>query len=118
MSIVQGPRRIRASAHSMVVDDLHIFGASISPSEADAPLVVDTDRMLPSSTPFQGFKVVSGWRSKVIQLGGIGDSTKTTFATGNEIGWKTLRRLPLGNRFHRLAFERNDQFPPSSRIIH
>jgi hypothetical protein len=96
----------------MVVNDLHVFSAGGRPPEADPPLVVDANRMLPSPVPFQGFKMISGWRSKVIQLGCIVDSPETAFTTSNQIWWKALRRLAFGDGLDRFALKRNDQRHP------
>ncbi|CCV14187.1 hypothetical protein MESS4_650011 [Mesorhizobium sp. STM 4661] len=93
----------------MVVDDLHVFGTGSGPSETDTPLVVDAYRMLPGAASFQSFEVVSGRRSKVVQLGGIVDRPKTAFSASNQIRRKPFRRPTRRNRFHRPAFERNDQ---------
>jgi len=69
----------------MIIDNFHIFGSGGCPSETDAPLVVDAYRMLSGTTSFQSFEVVSGRRSKVVQLDGIVDCSKTTLSASDQI---------------------------------
>jgi hypothetical protein len=69
----------------MVVNDLHVFGTCSGPPETDAPLVVDAYRMLSGTTSFQSLEVVSGRRSKVVQLDGIVDCSKTTLSASDQI---------------------------------
>jgi len=54
----------------MVISNLHTIGITISPFEADAPLVVDPDAILPGPTTFELLKSITGWHSKVLK--GIG----------------------------------------------
>src|SRR5215207_9241658 len=51
----------------MVVDDLDILGSSIDPAEADAPLIVDADRVLALAIPLQGFEPVSRRDFQILQ---------------------------------------------------
>lgn len=44
----------------MVVDDLYPVRIAVLPDEADAPLVVDTNAVLPCPVALQRFKPVSG----------------------------------------------------------
>jgi hypothetical protein len=39
----------------MVIDDLDAFGIAAGPHEAQPPLVVDPDRVLPGTITLQGF---------------------------------------------------------------
>src|SRR3990172_8274234 len=45
---------------SVVINDLHVFGADIRPNEADAVSVVDANAMLPLSVAAQRFQLVAG----------------------------------------------------------
>lgn len=55
-------------AHSsVVVDYLDVVGVSILPTEADAPLLVDTNAVLASSLAFQLLKAIARWDSEVVQ---------------------------------------------------
>jgi hypothetical protein len=40
----------------MVVSDFDVFGITFAPYEADAPLVVDSNRVLPSAIVFKSFE--------------------------------------------------------------
>jgi hypothetical protein len=39
----------------MIVHDLHIFRSVFQPNEADTPLAIDPDRMLPSAIALERF---------------------------------------------------------------
>lgn len=43
----------------MVVNNLDLFRSNISPNEADAVTIIDTDAMLPFSVTAQGFQPVT-----------------------------------------------------------
>nr|BFF06767.1 hypothetical protein GCM10023233_17360 [Brevibacterium otitidis] len=51
-----------------VVDDLHIARARRGPDEADAPLVVDLDAVLPRPVALQEFDPVAGRNPKLVEL--------------------------------------------------
>jgi hypothetical protein len=51
----------------MIVHDLDIFGAELSPLKAHAELVVDSDAVLSGTISFQCFKSVSGRYPEVLQ---------------------------------------------------
>ena len=51
----------------MIVNDLHLLWPSIRPHEADPPLVVDPDAVLPCSITLQSFEPVAGRDAKVIE---------------------------------------------------
>lgn len=52
----------------MVVHYFHIFGASIRPVEACAPLIVYPDRALSRPVARQRFKPISRWTSQVLEI--------------------------------------------------
>ena len=63
--------RAMPSDLSVVVDDLNVLGPGI-PDEADTPLIVDPDGMLPSPTPCEPFQTIPWWRAQILQpLGGV-----------------------------------------------
>lgn len=45
----------------MVVDDLHVMSVAVSPGEAEAPLGVDANAVLPSTVTAKRLQVISGW---------------------------------------------------------
>jgi hypothetical protein len=51
----------------MVVDDLDVVPVTVSPDEAQAPLVVDSNAVLPRAISLQGFEPVSGKRSEIFE---------------------------------------------------
>jgi hypothetical protein len=57
--------RIHGFTSSVIIDNLDIVGTSVFKSETDAPLVVDTDTLLPGSVSAQGFQAI-GWRQMKI----------------------------------------------------
>lgn len=44
----------------MIIDNLYVVGISISPFEADAPLIVDSDAVLSFAIPFQWLQAIAG----------------------------------------------------------
>jgi len=51
----------------MVVNDLNIAGAAIFPAKADPPALVDPDAVLTLPVPFQGFQVIAGRDTQVLE---------------------------------------------------
>jgi len=49
----------------VIVDNLYVIGVSVSPDEADSPLVVYPNAVLPLTVAGQGFKSIP-WRNKEI----------------------------------------------------
>ena len=45
----------------MIVHNLHVVSVSIFPHEANTPLVIDADAVLPCAFPFQRVANASGW---------------------------------------------------------
>jgi len=54
-------------APSVVVGDLDVEGVSFTPDEADSPLVVDPDAVLPFAIPLQLFQPIPGRHSEVLE---------------------------------------------------
>jgi hypothetical protein len=52
----------------VIVHNLNIVGVAI-PSEADAPLVIDPNAVLPGAIPAKGFKTIAWRDTKVVQPG-------------------------------------------------
>src|ERR1700686_138133 len=50
---------------SVIVRDFDIEGISVIPPEADAPLIVDADRVLPGTVCFERLEAVGRWNPKV-----------------------------------------------------
>ena len=75
----------------MIVDDFHVVGISVSPSEADAPLVVDTDAELPGAIALQRFQPVGRRGAQVREL-----DCGVQHIQLAECGTLQLRAEPLG----------------------
>jgi hypothetical protein len=54
----------------VIVDDPNIVGIAIDEPKADAPLIVDRDRVLSPSVTFERMESIAGWHSKIIQARG------------------------------------------------
>ena len=74
----------------MIIDDFDIYHTGLRPAEADPPLVVYPDGVLPLPIALQGFQPVARRRPQILQIGGQIDSTKTALRTSDEIGRKSL----------------------------
>jgi hypothetical protein len=51
----------------MVVDDRDISRSSVSPHEADAPLVINPDAVVPGATASERFEAIARWHAQVGQ---------------------------------------------------
>ena len=64
----------------MIVDDFDLKGVSVAPAEADPPLVVDPDAVLPFALARQAFQPIA-WRGReIVQAAGIVDLRQFWFA--------------------------------------
>jgi hypothetical protein len=52
----------------MVINNFNIFGTSFCPSEADAPLPVNTDAVLPGSIALERFQSITGRYSQILEI--------------------------------------------------
>ena len=50
---------------AMIVTERHRIGPAIAPNKADAPLVIDSDRMLPRPIAMRGFKPIARRNAQV-----------------------------------------------------
>jgi hypothetical protein len=51
----------------MIIDDFDVMRLVAAPDEADPPLVVNPDAVLPGSTTLQSLEAVTGRNAKVLQ---------------------------------------------------
>ena len=56
---------------SMIVHDRHLVRAFVGPPKDNAPLIVDSNTVLPVSTSRQGLEAVSRRDPQIIQVGGV-----------------------------------------------
>ena len=52
----------------VIVDDLDVVRVAVLPPEADAPLIVDANAVLPGAIPFQLLQAVAGRDAEVLKL--------------------------------------------------
>jgi hypothetical protein len=55
----------------MIIGDFNKKGVSVAPDKADAPLVINSNAVLPGAVAFQSFKAVSGWNAQVLKTDGV-----------------------------------------------
>jgi hypothetical protein len=55
---------------SVVINDLHILSALSAPAEADSPLIIDPDAVLPLPVTPQDLQPIAGRNAQVIEAGG------------------------------------------------
>lgn len=92
----------------MVVDDLDVLRTGVGPDEADPPLVVDADAVLPRSVTTQPFQPVAWKRPQVIErLGGIQPSESLERGSLN-VGTQTADALAIPQTLRILVAERAD----------
>jgi hypothetical protein len=81
----------------VIVNDFHIFGPGRSPSEADSPLFIDSDAVLPIAIALQRLEPIAGRAAQVSQIVG-GIQYEQLAVCGSLQFWrKLLDRLTLPN---------------------
>jgi hypothetical protein len=53
----------------MIVRDLDIVGVALGPSEADTPLIVDSNAHLPCAVSFQSLEPITGRVAQILNRG-------------------------------------------------
>jgi hypothetical protein len=51
----------------VVVNDLNLLGAGVGPHEADPPLVIDPDAVLPDTIALERLESVARWDPKIVE---------------------------------------------------
>jgi hypothetical protein len=92
----------------VIVNDLDIFGAAISPDKAHAPLVVDADAPLSSAVTFQPLEPISGRHPQSVNGNGRIQHGKLTLRHAHNIRGKASGGLPIPDRLRRAPFEAPD----------
>ncbi|MOA10857.1 hypothetical protein D3C78_1307640 [compost metagenome] len=69
---MNGPHAVDChdASSSVVIDYLNAFRARRSPLEADSPLIVDSDAVLPRPVPCQLLQPIAGWGPQISKLSG------------------------------------------------
>src|SRR5260370_17085772 len=74
----------------MIIDDLHVEGAAVSPDEADAPLVVDADRVLPCAVASRSIRFLSFLAGRHGAVNLVSDD----YATAGGNPWTGSTKMP------------------------
>ena len=91
----------------MIVHDLNVMCLAIPPDEANPPLVIDPDAVLPGSIPLKRFEMVAGWNTKVVNL--LGGMQVKQFAPRDTFdGTKRQHHPIVEKRLRVLASKRPD----------
>jgi len=77
----------------VVVDNFDLMGIFFKPEEADTPLVIDPNTILPSAVAFEGFKVIAGRVSQVCQPSGGVKHSELSARNGEYVCRKALGGL-------------------------
>ncbi len=72
----------------VVIDDLDLLGVGAGPTEADTPLVVDSNRVLATAIPLQGLQSIARRKLKEGQLDGGIDQLQLDQRTLPNVTWK------------------------------
>jgi hypothetical protein len=92
----------------MIVGDLNVDGFAIVPSEADAPLVVDPDTVLPFPVSTKLLKSVRRWNTKIVQVFRTMEDDKFPIPNQLNVPRKALRKLLPPDLGRLLVLERID----------
>ena len=93
----------------MIVHNLHFVRVSVPPFEADSPLLVDADAVLPLSVPFQGFQPVSRWHPKILEANRSVQKLQFVERRLLDVSWQLSGELALPDPLGFSAFKANDQ---------
>ena len=91
----------------MVVAELDVVGIPVAKAEADAPLIVDRDRVLPGAIPSKGVQLIAGRLAKIgdphRRMNGLELPKGATRNIGRHLlgvsGSEQLLGLPVGEGF-------------------
>ncbi len=81
----------------MVIHDLDVMGVATVPSEANAPLPVDADRILPRTAVLERFQPIPGWRAQVSKLMGFIEHPQLSSCRGFKIAKFRNTEAPAEN---------------------
>src|SRR5215467_1418197 len=96
----------------MIVDDLDFLRSRFIPSEYDAPLIVDPNRMLAGEIASQSFQPVPRRHGQIAQADGVVELYQFTPGDLGYVRWKSLRDPPLfENQLGEPAAEAPDHCP-------
>ena len=96
---------------SVVIDDFHVVGVAVSPTEADAPLIVNPDAVLAFALPLQGFEPIGRRNAQIIQHGGVAQHAQFASCHGLDIGRQAPGRRSAPDLFRFLVGKVPDHGP-------
>lgn len=83
----------------MVINQFDVEGITVSPNEANSPLIVDSNAVLSRTIAIQGFKAAAGRNGQRFEPGGSVDLKDFSECNPLHIRAKPLYRAPLEDRF-------------------
>ena len=101
----------------MVVDDLDVMDRVACPAEADAPLIVDSNRVLFRSFTFQFFEAIARRREEVAEAFGFIEIDQLPPRRVLDCWRKMARHLAFGDFFGFSAGEADDHRTILSRGV-
>lgn len=87
----------------MVVNNLNLFRVPVAPNEAYAPLVVDSDAVLPAAVACQSLKPIAWWRTQVIKADRSVQVAQFPAPVTSRSGGKPFGSRPLATAAVRLS---------------
>jgi hypothetical protein len=111
---------------SVIIGHFDVLGVPFLPSdavlsatkEANAPLSIDADAVLPRTVAAQLFQVVGGWHPQVVELGGGSDAVETHFGAPLDFDRETMGVLVFEDSIRLLVREGPDQDPACNAIAY
>jgi hypothetical protein len=92
----------------MVVHNLNLLGARLSPDKTNTPLVVNPNAMLPRPAALQHFQAVARRRHKVTEFAGLMDLPKLSLRNALYVLCEPLREPAMKKGFCVTVRERAD----------
>jgi hypothetical protein len=96
----------------MRVDNLNAVGVAVSPAEAEAPLIVDPDAVLPLAIPCEPFQPVAGWHPQILKRFRRIEDTKLSLRNAFDITRELPRALSPEDFLSLPVTERRASRPP------
>jgi hypothetical protein len=78
----------------VVVNNFNIVGIAIDPAEANPPLIINPNAVLPSPIACQLFEPVGRRHSKVRHIRGCVQDPKLSQGNPLQVSWQSAYRLP------------------------
>jgi hypothetical protein len=101
----------------VIIDDRHVVGVAIPPSETDPPLIVDANAVLPGPITAQLLQAVSGRDAKIIQDLRRVDRNKLPEHNPSQLGRVTADRLARKEALGITVAEALDHWPMLTRHV-